>query len=128
MAAGVSSQLLESLTPGNIAAVVFIFTISSFVVDFTWKPRYAQSLPRVGCGGSFLGTLQNWFYFVTRYNVWVAEGYEKVCYTREEFPYWLQTDIGIPAVLERWPRIRRPLGPKSPARDRRAPIPGCLDA
>ncbi|KAK4149681.1 cytochrome P450 [Chaetomidium leptoderma] len=82
MVAGVSSQLLESLTLGRIATAVVVFTISSFIVDFTWKPRYTESLPRVGCGGSLLGTLKNWFYFVTRYNSWVAEGYEK--YTKHD--------------------------------------------
>jgi hypothetical protein len=77
---GSFGALFESLTPGRIAVVIFVFTISSFVVDFTWKPRYAKSLPRVGCGASFLGTLKNWFYYVTRYNSWVSEGYETVCY------------------------------------------------
>jgi hypothetical protein len=79
MVTSITSQLLESLTPGRIVAAVIVFTISSFIVDFTWKPRYTESLPRVGCGGSLLGTLQNWFYYVARYNSWVAEGYEKVC-------------------------------------------------
>lgn len=78
-ATGMSAQLLESLTPGRIVAAVVVFTISSFIVDFTWKPRYADSLPRAGCGRGLLGTLQNWFFFVTRYNDWVAEGYKKVC-------------------------------------------------
>ncbi|KAL2020412.1 hypothetical protein VTK56DRAFT_8455 [Thermocarpiscus australiensis] len=77
MAAALSSQLLDSLTPGHIAATIVVFTIGSFIVDFTWKPRYPKSLPRVGFGDSFLGTIRNWFYFATRYNTWVAEGYEK---------------------------------------------------
>jgi hypothetical protein len=78
MVTGLSSLLVESLTPGRIVAAVFLFTISSFLVDFTWKPRYTSSLPRVGCGSGVFGTLQNWFYFVTRYDSWVSEGYEKV--------------------------------------------------
>jgi len=73
----ISSHLVESLTPGRIVAAVVLFTLSSFIVDFTWKPRYPKSLPRVGSGGGLLGTLKSWFYFVTRYNSWVAEGYEK---------------------------------------------------
>ncbi|EAQ85066.1 hypothetical protein CHGG_09080 [Chaetomium globosum CBS 148.51] len=77
MVTGLSSLLVESLTPGRIVAAVFLFTISSFLVDFTWKPRYTSSLPRVGCGSGVFGTLQNWFYFVTRYDSWVSEGYEK---------------------------------------------------
>ncbi|KAK4147583.1 cytochrome P450 [Dichotomopilus funicola] len=77
MATGISAQLLESLTLGRIVAAVVVLTISSFIVDFTWKPRYADSLPRAGCGRGLLGTLQNWFFFVTRYNDWVAEGYKK---------------------------------------------------
>lgn len=79
MAAWLSSQLFESLTPGRIAASVFVFTIASFIVDFTWKPRYSKSLPRVGFADGVLGTIKNWLYFATRYNMWVAEGYEKVC-------------------------------------------------
>lgn len=78
MAAGVSSQLVESLTLGRFFGIAALFTIGSFIVDFTWKPRYAKSLPRVGCGTDILGTLKNWFYFITRYDAWVAEGYEKV--------------------------------------------------
>lgn len=78
MVTDLSSLLVESLTPGRIVAALFLFTVSSFLVDFTWKPRYASSLPRVGCGSGLLGTLQNWFYFVTRYDSWVSEGYEKV--------------------------------------------------
>ncbi|KAH6842975.1 cytochrome P450 [Chaetomium sp. MPI-CAGE-AT-0009] len=77
MVTGLSSLLVESLTPGRIVAAVVLFTLSSFIVDFTWKPRYNSSLPRVGCGNGLLGTLQNWFYFVTRYHCWVSEGYEK---------------------------------------------------
>ena len=78
MVVGVSSQkLIESLTPGNIVTALVVLTFSSFIVDFTWKPRYTDALPRVGCGGSFLGTLKNWVFFVTRYNSWVSEGYEK---------------------------------------------------
>ncbi len=78
MVVGVSShQLFESLTPGNIVAALVVLTFGSFIVDFTWKPRYTDALPRVGCGGSFLGTLKNWVFFMTRYNSWVSEGYEK---------------------------------------------------
>ncbi len=73
-----SQQLIESLTLGNIITALVVLTFSSFIVDFTWKPRYTDALPRVGCGGSFLGTLKNWVFFVTRYNSWVSEGYEKV--------------------------------------------------
>lgn len=78
MVSGVSSQLLESLTLGRFVAALVLFTISSFVVDFTWKPRYPKSLPRVGSSGSLIGTLKGWFYYVTRYQSWVTEGYEKV--------------------------------------------------
>ncbi|KAL2147461.1 hypothetical protein VTI28DRAFT_9361 [Corynascus sepedonium] len=77
MVSGVSSQLLESLTLGRFVAALVLFTISSFVVDFTWKPRYPKSLPRVGSSGSLIGTLKGWFYYVTRYQSWVTEGYEK---------------------------------------------------
>lgn len=78
MAVGLSSQLLESLAPGRVAALIVVFTVGSFIVDFTWKPQYPKSLPRVGSADGFLDTIKNWFYFVTRYNAWVAEGYDKV--------------------------------------------------
>ncbi len=82
MVVGVSSQqLIESLTLGNVVTALVVLTFSSFIVDFTRKPRYTDALPRVGCGGSFLGTLKNWVFFVTRYNSWVSEGYEKARYT-----------------------------------------------
>lgn len=80
MAAGINAQLSESLTPGNIAGALFVFVISSFIVDFARKPRYTEALPRVGCGGGLVGTLKNFFFFVTRYNKWVSEGYEKACH------------------------------------------------
>ncbi|KAJ4293824.1 hypothetical protein N0V88_005337 [Collariella sp. IMI 366227] len=77
MATGLSSQLLDSLNPGRTVVVLFILTLASFIIDFTWKPRYTKSLPRVAFGDSFLGTIKNWFFYATRYNTWVAEGYEK---------------------------------------------------
>ncbi|KXX73506.1 Ent-kaurene oxidase [Madurella mycetomatis] len=77
MAIGLSSKLLESLTPGRVAVLIVVFTVGSFIVDFTWKPRYPKSLPRVGSADGFLGTIKSWFYFGTRYNAWVAEGYDK---------------------------------------------------
>jgi hypothetical protein len=79
MAAGISFQLFESLTPAGIVAALAVFTLSSFIVDFARKPRYPDDLPRVGCGdGGLLSTLRNCFLFITRYNSWVTEGYEKV--------------------------------------------------
>jgi hypothetical protein len=81
MAADLSLQLSESLTPGRIAAYILAFTIGSFIVDFTWKPRYGKSLPQVGFGDSLLGTVKNWFYYATRFDSWVAEGYDKVAST-----------------------------------------------
>ncbi|KAK4242428.1 cytochrome P450 [Achaetomium macrosporum] len=77
MATDVSFQLFESLTLGRIAAYIATLTIVSFVVDFTRKPRYTKSLPRVGFGDSFLGTIKNWVYFATRYTSWLAEGHTK---------------------------------------------------
>lgn len=79
MAVGVSAQLIESLlTPGRIAGLFSLFILSSFIVDFTWKPRYASSLPRVGSGDGFVGAIKNWLYYAPRFNGWVAEGYQKV--------------------------------------------------
>ncbi|KAL1839457.1 hypothetical protein VTJ49DRAFT_1495 [Mycothermus thermophilus] len=77
MIAGLGSQLIELLTPSRLIVVAFLFTFASFIVDFTWKPRYSESLPRVGCGVDFVGTLKNWVLFVTRYDAWFSEGYEK---------------------------------------------------
>ncbi|KAK3384415.1 cytochrome P450 [Lasiosphaeria ovina] len=73
----ISSQLLESLTLGRFVCAAFVFTITSFVIDFTWKPRYPKSLPRVGNGGGILGTVRNWFGYIMHFNEWVDEGYEK---------------------------------------------------
>jgi hypothetical protein len=78
MATDASLHLFESLTLGRIATYIATLTVVSFIVDFARKPRYTQSLPRVGFGDSFLGTLKNWFYFATRYTSWLAEGHEKV--------------------------------------------------
>ena len=87
MVMGVSSQqLVELLTPANVVTALVVLTFSSFIVDFTWKPRYTDALPRVGCGGSFLGTLKNWVFYVTRYNSWVSEGYEKARRAMREPP------------------------------------------
>jgi hypothetical protein len=78
MTASLSLLLLESLTAGRVALAIVIFTVSSFVVDFTWKPRYPSSIPRVGFGGGIIGTFRNWIGYVTHFNSWVEEGYEKV--------------------------------------------------
>ena len=79
MTAGFSAQLLEAvLTPSRMAIIVFVFTIASFIVDFTWKPRYSSSLPRVGFGGGVIGNVRNWVGYISHFNAWVEEGYEKV--------------------------------------------------
>jgi len=79
MTAGLSSQLLESLlTPGRIVVSLLVFTVTSFIVDFTWKPRYPSSLPRVGFGGGLIGSVRNWVGYLNHFNSWVEEGYEKV--------------------------------------------------
>ena len=81
MATGVSAQLLEALlTPTRITIILVVFTVSSFIVDFTWKPRYPSSLPRVGFGGGVIGNIRNWVGYITHFNAWVEEGYEKVIY------------------------------------------------
>jgi len=79
MTAGLSSQLLESLlTPGRIAVAILVFIVSSFIVDFTWKPSYPGSIPRVGFGGGITGNIRNWIGYVTHFGSWMEEGYEKV--------------------------------------------------
>jgi len=78
MATGLSSQFLESLTLGQTILLFIFFIVASFVVDFTWQPRYPKSLPRLGSEDGYLGTIKNWFQYVTRFNNWVAEGTEKV--------------------------------------------------
>ncbi|KAK0617305.1 cytochrome P450 [Immersiella caudata] len=85
MTASLSLLLLESLTAGRIALAILIFTVSSFIVDFTWKPRYPSSIPRVGFGGGIIGTFRNWIGYVTHFNAWVEEGYEK--YTKNDRAY-----------------------------------------
>ncbi|KAK1759619.1 cytochrome P450 [Echria macrotheca] len=81
----VSSHVLELLTPGRITVALLVFTVSSFIVDFTWKPRYPASLPRVGFGGGIIGSVRNWLGYITHFNAWVEEGYEK--YTKHERAY-----------------------------------------
>ena len=79
MAASIRWQLLEVLlTPSRIAIAFLACTVGSFVVDFTWKPRYPSSLPRIGFGGGVIGNIRNWIGYVTHFNSWVEEGYEKV--------------------------------------------------
>ncbi|KAK4187204.1 Ent-kaurene oxidase [Podospora australis] len=86
MAAGLSAQLIESLlTPGRIAGLLFLFVLSSFIVDFTSKPRYGKSLPLVGSGDGVVGTVKNWIFYMPRFNIWVAEGYQK--YTKHGRAY-----------------------------------------
>ncbi|KAK3984594.1 Ent-kaurene oxidase [Cladorrhinum sp. PSN332] len=77
MAAGLSSQFIESLTPGRIVILFILFSIASFIVDFTWHPRYPKSLPRLGSNDGYLGTIKNWFQYGTHFNDWVAEGTKK---------------------------------------------------
>ncbi|KAK3381511.1 cytochrome P450 [Podospora didyma] len=77
MTTGISSLFLESLTPGRVALAILVFTVSSFIVDFTWKPRYPKSLPRVGYGDGVVGTVRNWFGYMVHFNAWVDEGYDK---------------------------------------------------
>jgi hypothetical protein len=78
MAGSVILQLLESLTTGRVIATLFLFLLGAFIVDFTWKPRYPASLPRIGYGDGVLGTMRNWLGYFLYFNDWVAEGYEKV--------------------------------------------------
>lgn len=80
MAVGFSSQLLEWLEPGRITAALVVLAIASFV-GLARMPVYPRDLPRVGFGDGFLATIENWFDYVTRYNSWVSEGYEKVKHT-----------------------------------------------
>ena len=74
----ISIQLLESLTPGRLLATLFLLTVGSFVFDITCKPRYPKSIPQAGNGGGPIGSIKNWLGYVTKYNAWAAEGYEKV--------------------------------------------------
>lgn len=86
MAVSLSAQLLEALlTPGRIAIVALFFTIGAFIVDFTWKPRYPSSLPRVGFGGGIIGSVRNWVGYISHFNTWVEEGYAK--YTKNDRAY-----------------------------------------
>ncbi|KAK3945482.1 cytochrome P450 [Diplogelasinospora grovesii] len=98
MAAGVSFQLLESLlTPGRITLLALLFTVSAFIVDFTWKPRYDKSLPRVGNGDGLVGTIKNWFGYVVHFNDWVDEGYEK--YSKNDRSFVVHSAPSRPAEI-----------------------------
>jgi len=72
MAGGISGLLWESMTAGRVAAAVWVFLVVSFIVDFTSKPRYPKSLPKVGYGDGFIGTLRNWTGYIISYNDWVT--------------------------------------------------------
>lgn len=74
----ISIQLLESLTPGPVLATIFLLTVGSFVFDITGKPRYPKSIPQAGYGSGLIGNVKNWLGYITKYNSWAAEGYEKV--------------------------------------------------
>jgi hypothetical protein len=78
MGGSVVLQFFESLTAGRVVTAVSLFFLGAFIVDFTWKPRYPASLPRIGYGDGVLGTMRNWLGYVLYFNDWVAEGYEKV--------------------------------------------------
>lgn len=75
---GIGIQLLESLTLGRVVATLFLLTIGSFVVDIIAKPRYPKSIPHAGNGDGLIGKVKNWLGYITKYNDWAAEGYEKV--------------------------------------------------
>jgi hypothetical protein len=78
MAGSLILQALESLSTGRVIASILLFFFGAFIADFTWKPRYPKSLPRVGYGAGVLGTMRNWLGYVMYFNDWVAEGYEQV--------------------------------------------------
>ncbi|KAL1880592.1 hypothetical protein VTK73DRAFT_5397 [Phialemonium thermophilum] len=72
------AQWVQLLGTGRVLVVgVFLFFFGSFIVDFTWKPRYPKSLPRVGYGDGVFATMKNWLGYVLHFNDWVAEGYQK---------------------------------------------------
>src|SRR5690349_18764718 len=78
MAGSVLLRLLEALTTGRVIAAAILFFFGAFIVDFTWKPVYPASLPRIGNGDGIVGTIRNWVTYFVYFNDWVAEGYEKV--------------------------------------------------
>ncbi|KAH8881357.1 cytochrome P450 [Thozetella sp. PMI_491] len=82
MSASVSVRLIESLTTGRVIGAVIIFLVTSFIIDFTWKPHYPKTLPRVGYGDGALATVRNWLGYIVHYNSWVEEGYKK--YSKQE--------------------------------------------
>lgn len=79
MAVALSSQVLESLlTPGRLVLLSVLFVVISFIVDISRLPSCPDSLPRVGFGRGLVASVKNWVYYVSRYNDWIADGYEKV--------------------------------------------------
>ncbi len=78
MSGSLSARFLESLTAGQIIAAGFVLLVSSFIADFTWKPQYPKSLPRVGHGDGIVATVRNWLGYTVHYNSWVEDGYKKV--------------------------------------------------
>lgn len=65
------------MTFGRITATIFIFLVVSFLVDFSQKPRYPKSLPKVGYGDGLVATLRNWVAYISSFNDWATEGYKK---------------------------------------------------
>ncbi len=79
MAGSLSAQFLQSLeAAGRVVAVLVVFFMCSFLLDFSLKPRYPKSLPRVGYGSGAVQTVRNWIGYVFRFEQWVEEGYQKV--------------------------------------------------
>jgi hypothetical protein len=72
-------QIFEALTTGRVVSAVFFVLAGSLFVDLAWKPRYPDTIPRVGYGRGFVANLRNMMGYVMHYNDWVREGYEKVC-------------------------------------------------
>ncbi|KAK4219876.1 Ent-kaurene oxidase [Rhypophila decipiens] len=103
---GISVQLLESLTLGRLFATLFLLTLGSFVVDIITKPRYPKSIPHAGNGDGLVGKVKNGLGYITQYNDWAAEGYEK--YAKKGRSYVIPaapsrpSDIVIPRSQTAW--------------------------
>lgn len=80
-------EILDRISVGRVLAGIFLFVVTSFIVDILQQPSYPKSLPRVGYGSGPISTVRNWLGYVFKFPQWVDSGYQKVgpCYNRAHF-------------------------------------------
>ncbi|KAI6375397.1 hypothetical protein MCOR25_002964 [Pyricularia grisea] len=72
-----SLEILDRISVGRVLAGIFLFIVTSFIVDILQQPSYPKSLPRVGYGSGPIATVKNWLGYVFKFPQWVDSGYQK---------------------------------------------------